>query len=133
MIDCPYFAKSCVAARALAESNPMVSCEINQFFQTQWEEHLRKTASSKKGAFYEHTASPLITLNDNEYLGSNEEFNRYALINFNYLDKTPFEDYVKMAASTYREKINHSTETKYAQFMFNINGVDSQVVIELFE
>lgn len=86
-----------------------------------------------KGAFYDHNSSPLITLNGGEYLGTNEEFQRYALMNFNYLDKTPFEDYVKMAASTYREKINHSTETKYAQLMFNINGVDSQIVIELFE
>jgi len=28
-----------------------------------------------------------------EYLGSNEEFQRFALMNFNYLDKTEFEDY----------------------------------------
>jgi len=75
-----------------------VTCEIYQFFQTQWEEHLKKTASEKKGCFYEHTASPLVVLHkDNcemgEYLGSNEEFQRYALMNFNYLDKSPFEEY----------------------------------------
>jgi hypothetical protein len=55
------------------------------------------------------------------------------LTNFNYLDNRPFDDYVKIAADRYREKINHSADMKYAQLVFNVAGVDSQVVIELFE
>ena len=60
-----------------------------------------------------------------QYLGSNEEFQRYALTSFNYLDVRPFEDYVKIAADTYKDKINHSPDKKYAQLMFTINGVDT--------
>ena len=134
MYDCPNFAQSMATANEISErSFGKVEVCFYQFFQTQWEEHLRKTASSKKGHYYDHKASPLVTINDDpmayavggEYLGSNEQFLSYALNNFNYLDNRAFEEYIKIAADNYRDKINHSTDKKYAQLMFSINSIDS--------
>jgi hypothetical protein len=96
-IDCPNYQQSVVAANAIAAGNSNVCVEIMQFFETQWEEFLRKTASVKKGVFYDHKESPLVYLNDSEYVGTNEIFQRYALMNYNYLDSSPFDKYVKEA------------------------------------
>jgi hypothetical protein len=56
------------------------------------------------------------------------------LTSYNYLDNKPFDHYVKLAADRYQNKINSGNwGMKYAQLMFNINGADTQVVVELFD
>lgn len=47
------YQKCCVAVRHLSDEHPgIVSGECLPFFQTQWEEYLKRTANTLKGAFY---------------------------------------------------------------------------------
>ena len=48
-----HFHKCVAAARYLERENPdIVTAECLQFFETQWEEFLKKTANRLKGVFY---------------------------------------------------------------------------------
>ena len=53
----------CIAAGKAIEAKANVEFEVLQFFETQWEEYLRKIASQNKGVFYDHKSSPLVFLN----------------------------------------------------------------------
>ena len=65
-----------------------------EFFETQWQQYLKKTANTHKGVFYEHEATTLVYLqNDNEYIGDGEDFVLWALHNFNLRDEKKFSDY----------------------------------------
>lgn len=78
-----------------------------EFFETQWEQYLKKTANTHKGVYYEHSASPLIFLaNDNEYIGDGEDFVQWALHNFNLKDGKRFTEYQSIADEACRTKIN---------------------------
>ena len=47
------FHKCVAAAKYLQDQNPeFVSIECLQFFETQWEEYIKKTANKLKGVFY---------------------------------------------------------------------------------
>ena len=59
------FHKCVTAVRYLQSQHPeVVSSECLQFFETQWEEFMKKTANRLKGVFYQHSGSHLIYLND---------------------------------------------------------------------
>lgn len=49
----PNFHKCLACLKFLEQDNPKtVTVEILQFFETQWEEYLKKIQSEKKGSFY---------------------------------------------------------------------------------
>ena len=121
----------CIAAAKAVDKKSRCEVEVLQFFETQWEEYLRTTASTLKGVFYDHKTSPLVYLNGKDYLGSQDELARFALHNYNFLDGCSHDDYVKEADDVYRERINHS-QSKFASLWFNVNGEDCQVLVELF-
>lgn len=56
------------------------------FFETQWEEYLKKTANKEKGLFYSHIESPLVILNEKEYVGDQDKFMEYVLHTFKFKD-----------------------------------------------
>ena len=132
IITDPNFHK-CIAAAKNIEEKAGVQIEILQFFETQWEEYLKKIASQNKGVFYEHGKdSPLVFLNGNKYIGGHEEFSTYALHNHAFLDSASHNDYIKIQKDVERQRINHST-SKFAQLTFCVNGSEDQnVVVELF-
>jgi len=119
-INDPFFHKCVVCVRFLAKENKHVTAECLQFFETQWEEFLKKTANTNKGVFYNHTGSPLIYLNDGEtYIGDCDKFMTYALHNFAYLDNTNLIIYQKLANDAFKNTINASRTRKYAFMNFN--------------
>ena len=131
MITDPNFHK-CIAAAKYIEEKASVEIEILQFFETQWEEYLKKIASQNKGVFYDHVKdSPLVFLNGNKYIGGHEEFTTYALHNHAFLDSASHNDYIKAQKDVERQRINHST-SKFAQLTFCVNGTDQTAVVELF-
>ena len=85
----------CIAAAKAIEEKSNCCVEILQFFETQWEEYLRKIASENKGVFYDHKTSPLVFCNGNKYIGGSEEFTTYALHNHAFLDNASQNDYIK--------------------------------------
>jgi len=92
----PKFHRSRAIAEALYEKHPdqIASPCVMEFFETQWEQFLKKTANTYKGVFYEHESSPLIYLaNNNEYIGDGEDFSMWALHNFNEKDSLRFTEY----------------------------------------
>jgi hypothetical protein len=70
-----------------------VHVEFLQFFETQWEEYLKKTANKLKGVFYSHEESPLVILNDKDYIGDQDKFLEYALHKFKFRDDTESKVY----------------------------------------
>ena len=82
--------------------------------------------------FYNHTGNHLIYLNDKEYVGSSDAFATWALHNFSYMDKSHSFVYDKLANDCYRKMINNSKTRKYVSMNFNFQGMDHQVVYELF-
>lgn len=101
------FHKCVAAARYLEKENPgKVTAECLQFFETQWEEFLKKTANRLKGVFYQHSGNHIIYLNDGEYIGSAEKFAEYALHNFAYMDNSNMMIYEKKASDSFKKMIN---------------------------
>ena len=82
--------------------------------------------------FYSHTGSHLVFLNENEYVGNQEQFAKYALHNFAYMDNSHVIIYEKKAADAYRNAINNSKTRKYAAIALSVQGQESTVVVELF-
>lgn len=103
-----------------------------QFFETQWEDFLKKTANSLKGVFYQHEASPLIYLNDKEYIGDADKFLDYSLFTFKYRDDTAGQVYVDLAEKAYRQAINEKKTRKYAFMDFTFEKENHRVIYELF-
>ena len=124
----PQFHKCVTAARYLEKENAgIVTAECLQFFETQWEEYIKKTANRLKGVFYQHSVSDnhLVFLNDGEYIGTADKFEQYVLHNFAYLDNSNMElIYGKMARDCYKKMINQSKTRKYAQMNINFSGMD---------
>jgi hypothetical protein len=104
-----------------------------EFFECQWDQFMKKTANKLKGVFYDHHKSPIIYLNENEYVGDGDAFQTWALHNFNHKDEKRFSDYERMANEAIKEKINCSKTRKYAELEFLIKGEKSAVIVELFQ
>ena len=132
-INDPAFHKCVAAVRFLEKEHPgLVQAECLQFFETQWEEFMKKTAFTLKGVFYQHTGSHLIYLNDKEYIGNGDAFARWALHSFSYMDNSHSIIYDKLATDSYRKMINHSKTRKFAYLTLNFQGTEHTVVFELF-
>lgn len=129
----PKFQRSRVIAQDLCEKHPeRVQICVMEFFECQWEQFLKKTANCFKGVFYNHSSSPLIYLNEKEYVGDGDAFQTWALHNFNHKDGARQSDYEKMASDAIKDKINCSKSRKYAELTFSVNGETSAVILELF-
>jgi hypothetical protein len=100
----------------------MLRLKFSSFFETQWEEFLRKISSQNKGQFYEHKVSPLVYTNDTEYVGDSETFIRYAILKFQICAKGSQEDYERIASSAIKDRINNSATSKYAFINFEVQG-----------
>jgi cyclophilin family peptidyl-prolyl cis-trans isomerase len=132
-IQDPAFHKCVTAAKYLQEQNPeTVTIECLQFFETQWEEYIKRTANKLKGVFYQHSGSHLIILNDSEYIGNGEQFASYILHNFAYMDNSMSIVYERLAANTFKKMINTSKTRKYAELELSFSGITSTVYFELF-
>lgn len=127
------FHKCVTAAKYLERENEgIVTAECLQFFETQWEEYLKRTANKLKGVFYQHQGSHLIFLNDGEYIGSSEKFAEYALHNFSYMDNSNTVIYEKKAKDSYDKMVLQSKTRKYAQMTVTFSGMEQVVMFELF-
>ena len=132
--DDPSFQRSRCIAQALCDLYPdRIQISVMEFFECQWNQFVKSTANKLKGVFYNHSESPLVFLNETEYVGDGDAFLTWALHNFNYKDELRFSDYQRMALESFKEKINCSKTRKYAQVNFSVGGATSAVIIELFQ
>jgi len=89
--------------------------------------YLKKISNELKGVFYEHNVkNPLIYLNGKDYIGDADQFSKWALFNFNYIEKDGLTHYNQLAKDTYRNCINNSMGKRYAcmQFTFEENKAE---------
>lgn len=129
----PAFHKCMTAVKYLQEQHPeIVTSECLQFFETQWEEYIKKVANKLKGIFYQHSGNHLILLNDCEYVGNSEQFATYILHRFAYMDNSMNIVYERLATNSFRKMINTSKTRKYAQINVNYSGMNQTVYFELF-
>ena len=132
-ISDPAFHKCVAAVKYLQEQNPeTVTGECLHFFETQWEEYIKRTANKLKGVFYQHSGSHLILINDCEYVGNAEQFATYILHKFAYMDNSMSIVYERLASNSYKKMINTSKTRKYAKLQLTHQGMVSTVYFELF-
>ena len=118
------------------EHQGLINVTYLQFFETQWEEYLKKTANENKGSFYNHKASPLVFLTDDsgkkQYIGDAETFMSWALIEFRYHDNTNMLIYKKKANDMLRNQINCQPDKSYMYMQLTFGGQAQLIVFELF-
>lgn len=132
-VNDPIFHKCHACLKFLEQDNPKtVEVEVLPFFETQWEEYLKKIQVEKKGSFYHHKQSPLIFYNDNCYIGDGDVFTDWVLNEFRYLDKTSPVIYKKKAADTYKNLIENTPGRQYVYLDISIDDAVQKVLIELF-
>jgi guanylate kinase len=84
--------------------------------------------------FYEHKGSPIVFLNNETYVGGEEQFLEWAQYEFRYTDKSMRSIYKKLASDAHRIAINETPGRSYVYMNINTGAnVASKVVIELFE
>lgn len=132
-LDDPHFHKCWQVAQKLEEEfYGEVTIECHHFFETQWEEYLKKTANKLKNDFYSHKESPLVFINDKDYIGDSEKFMEWALLTYKVRDdvgKKVFEDAAK---TFYTKAINEHRSSKFAFLDLAWGERQGKVVVELF-
>jgi cyclophilin family peptidyl-prolyl cis-trans isomerase len=130
-----YFQKASNIAYALEAKHPAeIKVECLQFFETQWDQFIKKTANDLKGVFYEHDESnALVYLNGAQYIGDADAFAQWALYNYQLLDKDGLIYYEKLAKEAYAKAINNSETKAYAKMTVSHSGVKGDVIFELFQ
>lgn len=132
-VNDPNFHKCVAAVKYLEQDNPgKVTVEVLQFFETQWDEYLKKVQTEKKGSFFTHKPSPLIFYNDNRYIGDCDAFTEWVLNEFRYMDKSSNLIYKKKAHDTYKNLIENTPGRQYVYIDVCIDTVINKVLIELF-
>ena len=90
------------------------------------------TANNLKGSFYNHQESPLIYVNDKQYIGNGNDFIEWALITYQHNDTEPVSHWTKIAQDVLAKKIYGSKTRKYATMKFDDGKTVSTVIFELF-
>jgi hypothetical protein len=117
----------------LEQAHPKnVRVEILCFFETQWEEYLKKIQTEKKGVFFLHKGPTLLFFNDTNYIGDGEAFIEWVLNEFRYIDRSSPIIYRKQATDAMKKLVEKSTLRQYVFMDVSINGMTQKVVIELF-
>jgi hypothetical protein len=132
-INDPGFHKCFSALKFLESDRPKeVTVTVLTFFETQWEEYLKKVQTEKKGLFFHHKVSPLIFYNEIKYIGDCDQFTDWVLNEFRYLDKTSPVIYKKKAVDGMKSLIENTASRSYVFMDLSINGQTQKVVFELF-
>lgn len=119
----PAFHKCAAALKYLEQDRPKeISVIVLQFFETQWEEYLKRVQVEKKGYFFHHKSSPLVYFNDTNYIGDGDAFTEWVLNEFRYLDKTNPVIYKKKANDTFKNLIENTPGRAYVYLDISING-----------
>ena len=88
----------------------------------------------KKGQFYNHKSSPLVFLNDDEYIGSCKAFLKWAENTFRYIDNTRDVMYKKMERDQNDNMVKDNENRSYVYLGITYDGgSEEKVHIELFE
>lgn len=114
------------------DSVQTIQVEYLPFFETQWEEFLKKKANKQKGAFYNHEESPLVYVNDKEYIGDQDKFMDYVLHTYKFKDDNDAKMYTDEATNACVKRVNESKTCKYAFMEFQCGQNRLRVVYELF-
>jgi hypothetical protein len=128
------FKKCQCIARDLNEKHPEVQIEILEFFETQWMFYMKKVSNEHKGVFYDHDVKhPLVTLNHKQYIGDADQFSKWALFNFNFIEREGLS-YYKDETSKHLKSIFENNHYYFMNFCFEENKaeVSEKVVFELF-
>jgi hypothetical protein len=126
-----YKAKAC--CKYLENEYPKnVKVEILCFFETQWEEYLKRIQNEKKGVFFMHKGTTILFYNETNYIGDGDAFTDFVLNEFRYIDKSSPIIYRKQATDAMKKMVEKSTLRQYVFMDVSINGMTQKVVIELF-
>lgn len=120
-IHSPHLVKCLVCARELQKLYPDEVTfdekkDLQIFFPTQWDQHMKALQNKLKGDFYDHKGNLIVYINGHEYIGTIESFMEWALQEFIYIDNTSNFIYTKMSNDMYIKAINSVEGRSYVYF-----------------
>lgn len=114
ILNDPKFQQARTCALYLERNNPEdVKTTIHQLFETQWEELLREIKATKKGKFHYHKGPYIVYVNEDEYLGTYEGLETWALMNYRYSDNSSVIIYKRKAVLEFKKAINDTKGRSY--------------------
>jgi len=131
--DDPYFLQCKTALSFIKKKDPYVSSIELSFFETEWEQYLFDLQKAYGKLFLNHQSSPLVYLNDFEYIGGAAEFLSYADEHYDYRDSNNFSSYIQICDNTLKKIYNDNPYRKYCYMDIKIEkSVPITVVFELY-
>lgn len=131
--DDPYFLQCKTALSFIKKKDPYVSSTEISLFETEWEQYLFDLQKAQGGLFLSHKSSPLVYLNDFEYIGGTGEFLGYADEHYDYRDFNDFSFYIQTSDENLKKIYNDNPYRKYCYMDIKIGkSVPVTVVFELY-
>jgi hypothetical protein len=128
-----HFMQCHTALGCIKKKNPAIEIVVLPLFETEWEEYLRRIQKTLGGRFILHKKSPLIFVNNDEYIGGPEEFMNWAEDQYDYHDTTNIVLYNKKSVEMMRKSISETPSRKYAFMDFQLGKEPpAMVIFELF-
>lgn len=132
IIGCPRFERARHCALRLKKSAGL-DVELIALFESQFEAYLQKKIKEVGSYYFTHAGSPVVTVNEREYVGGAEELVKWAYVRYHDNDIRTSEDYIDLAQS-YRVDSFVQLPNIYIHFLFAIgcSRANFPVTIELF-
>ena len=113
--------------------NPLVQVEEHSFFQTDWQEYITQIQKAKAGKFQFHSKSPLVYLDNDQYIGGSREFMTFAEEEFHYQEQGSFEMYCDRTQELLRKITFENPFRAYCYMNIQIGQAEPMTAIfELF-
>ena len=129
----PYFMQCKTALATIKAKKPGIEVVELSYFETEWEEYLKRIQKTLGGRFMYHRKSPLIFLNSSEYIGADQEFLVWAEEHFDYHDTTKIVFYNKRCQELLRKTMTENPARKYCYMDLKLDKeLPATVIFELF-
>jgi len=117
----------------ISQNDPKIECIDMPLFETDWNNFLKEIRQKYGGPFITHKMSPLVFLNENEYIGGMEKFLQFAYNEYKYIDKVNMVFYKKRCKNNLIKITIENPIRKYCYMDFVLSkNHNFTVIFELF-
>lgn len=132
IIGCPRFERARHCALRLKRTAGL-DLDILPLFESQFSAYMQQKVKEVGSYYFTHAGSPVVTLNDKEYVGGVEELGKWAYVRYHDNDIRTMEDYTDLAQA-YRVESFVQLPNIYVHFLFAIgcSRATFPITIELY-
>lgn len=132
IIGCPRFERARHCAQRLKRTASL-ELDIIALFESQFEAYMQRKIKDVGSYYFTHSGSPVVTLDDKEYVGGAEELVKWAYVRYHDNDIRTMEDYTDMSQA-YRIESFVQLPNIYVHFLFAIgcSRATFPITIELY-